>query len=166
MSDQEVEKNEVKYYAGENKVSTDHFDGAVEVTSEEYAEYIEAILSGKAIVVRSEGIRILSDEMITVYDEDGALLEIPENEDLPDGYSIEKPPLKADVIIAGVKREAARRIEASGHDWMALRKVTSGIDVPQAIIDYAAAVRAASGALESTLPQDYYDDKHWPEVVA
>lgn len=162
----ETPKTEVKFYAGENQLSTKAFEGGVEVTEEEYAQCIEAITNGSKIAVRSEGIRILSNELITVYDEDGETIEIPENDDVPEGYSTDKPPLKDEVIIAGIKAEAANRIAASGHDWMAIRKITTGEDVPQAVVDYAAAVRTASGTLESELPQDFYDDKHWPEVIA
>lgn len=65
-------------------------------------------------------------------------------------------------IIAGIKRQAAKRIEESGHDWMCIRQISDGTPVSQAVLDYAAAVRAASAALETTLPLDYADDAHWP----
>lgn len=80
----------------------------------------------------------------------------------------ECPPaaLAPEILTAGIKTEAARRIAESGHDWMALRKVTAGIDVPEAVIAYAAAVRAASDLLEVEPPQDYWLDAHWPEALS
>jgi hypothetical protein len=64
-----------------------------------------------------------------------------------------------------IKQEANRRIAASGHDWMIIRSISDSTAVPQAVLDYAAAVRAASATLEGTLPEDYTDDSHWPTAI-
>lgn len=80
-------------------------------------------------------------------------------------WTTEPAPLSGPEIISGIKREAARRIADSGHDWMALRQVTTSIPVPQNIVDYAAAVRTTSNALEQSLPSDYADDTHWPTQI-
>ncbi len=68
-------------------------------------------------------------------------------------------------ILAGIRNQAARRIKASGHDWMAARQITSGIEVPTDIVEYANAVRAASNILEENLTRDYTDESHWPEII-
>ena len=163
---QEAQVVTVKYYAGEGKISTAEFEGCTEISANEYAACIDAISNGQEIAIRSEGLRFLSADQITVYAEDGDTLSIAENEDVPEGYATEKPPLSDAAVLAGIKVEAARRIQASGHDWIAIRKITTGEDVPVAVINYAAAVRTASGVLEGDLPQDFYDDSHWPEVIA
>ncbi len=46
---------------------------------------------------------------------------------------------------------------------MVERAATGGKPVPQAISDYAAAVRDASNTMESDPPADYRADKHWPD---
>lgn len=68
--------------------------------------------------------------------------------------------------IDDIKAEAARRIYASGLSWMVEREVSGGLPIPQAVKDYAAAVRAASGAMEamSPIPDDYTDNRYWPEM--
>ena len=76
-------------------------------------------------------------------------------------HTLPKPP--DDILIAAIKREAALRIQQSGHDWMAAREVTTGQKVPNSVIEYAIAVRQASNDLESALEQDFTDDKHWPD---
>ncbi len=69
------------------------------------------------------------------------------------------------VTLKQIKEEAGRRITESSHDWMAIRKITTGEPIAQKVLNYAVAVRAASEALEANLPADYYDDKHWPARV-
>lgn len=60
-----------------------------------------------------------------------------------------------------IKAEANRRIQASGHDWMAAREVSDGTVIPPAIKTYATNIRADSAALEATPVADYKDDSHW-----
>ena len=62
-----------------------------------------------------------------------------------------------------VRREARRRINATGLSWMVERAATGGKTVPEAITAYAAAVRKASNTMEADPPEDYRDDKHWPK---
>lgn len=88
-------------------------------------------------------------------------------------WTVEPAPLAAGdaptpPTTAAVKAEAARRIYASGLPWMVEREVSGGEPIPQAVKDHAAAVRAASGVLESLspIPADYTDDSHWPDVPA
>jgi hypothetical protein len=64
--------------------------------------------------------------------------------------------------IIGIKAEANRRIEEVMPTWMVAREVSGGAAIPQDVKDYAEAVRAASGVIEGTLPDDYTDDIHWP----
>lgn len=87
--------------------------------------------------------------------------------ELAEGEAMPLAPLLDEEILSGIKREAARRIEACGHDWMALRQVTSGIEVPADIVQYAELIRQTSGELEqrSPLPQDYINDRHWPSKL-
>ena len=70
---------------------------------------------------------------------------------------------RQDRLIAGIKAEARRRIEATGLPWMVEREVSGGDPVPQTVKDQAAAIRAASDALEAMdpIPADYADDGHW-----
>lgn len=70
------------------------------------------------------------------------------------------------ISAADVKTEASRRIRESGHDWMAIRKVSTGEDIPQNILDYAAAVREASNLLEQSPPENFRDNQYWPELPA
>ena len=80
-----------------------------------------------------------------------------------DGTNFSAPaPVDNTPTVEMIKQEANGRIAASGHDWMVIRNVSDGTVVPQNILDYAAAVRAASATLEGTLPEDYQDDSHWP----
>lgn len=65
-----------------------------------------------------------------------------------------------------VRAEAAARLRAT--DWYVVRAADPGdsTPVPQAILDYRAAVRAASNAMEADPPSDYADDSRWPEAVS
>ncbi|MAI62399.1 MAG: hypothetical protein CBB87_07980 [Micavibrio sp. TMED27] len=65
-------------------------------------------------------------------------------------------------IISGIKTEAAIRIAEAIPYWMTQREQLGGTPVSQALKDYAADVRAASNALEVSLPQDFSADEHWP----
>ena len=75
-------------YAIDGQISQTPLDSGIEITENEYKKALQAQLNGKKIAVRSEGMRILSREMITVYNkEDKSEKQIPENEDIPDGYT-------------------------------------------------------------------------------
>ena len=169
-----------KYYAKEDKLSTSPLDGGIEITEAAYLAAIEHKRTGVA-VVRAEGLRLLSNNMITIWNESRETQKIPDNEDVPEGWTtaapkrfdelvdgvwVENESLRAQTLTAEIKLEASRRIQASGHDWMAHRKISTGVDIPQTILDYAEAVRLACDALEVSLPDDYADDSYWPEVPA
>lgn len=75
-------------YAAEDKISEVMIEGGIEITEQEYQEALQAMLEGKKIAIRDGMLRFLSSEKKTVYSiEDGSKLEIPENEDIPDGYT-------------------------------------------------------------------------------
>jgi len=80
-------------YAAEDKISEVMIEGGIEITEQEYQEALQAMLEGKKITIRDGMLRFLSSEKKTVYNtQDGTELEIPENEDVPDGYTeIEYP---------------------------------------------------------------------------
>lgn len=66
-------------------------------------------------------------------------------------------------ITAGdVKAEARRRILAFAPEWKQLNAIREGDSELFAKLD---AIRAASDAIEAMdpIPDDYRDDKHWPE---
>ena len=80
-------------YAAEDKISQEIIEDGIEITEQEYQNALEAMLEGKKIAIRNGMLRFLSSEKKTVYNtQDGSELEIPENEDIPDGYTeIEYP---------------------------------------------------------------------------
>ena len=80
-------------YAAEDKISQEIIEDGIEITEQEYQNALEAMLEGKKIAIRNGMLRFLSSEKKTVYNtQDGSKLEIPENEDVPDGYTeIEYP---------------------------------------------------------------------------
>jgi hypothetical protein len=80
-------------YAAEDKISEVMIEGGIEITEQEYQEALQAMLEGKKIAIRDGMLRFLSSKKKTVYNtQDGSELEIPENEDVPDGYTeIEYP---------------------------------------------------------------------------
>jgi len=80
-------------YAAEDKISQEIIEGGIEITEQEYQNALEAMLEGKKIAIRNGMLRFLSSKKKTVYNtQDGSELEIPENEDVPDGYTeIEYP---------------------------------------------------------------------------
>lgn len=100
---------------------------------------------------------------------DGSIAQIQDIGESPDeSWTAEKPeekPLTDAEILSGIKYEARLRISASGHDWMALREVTTGIPVPEYVKAQAELIRNASDILEQQLPQDFTNDKHWPQVT-
>lgn len=79
-------------YATDNKISKKPIEGGIEITEEEYKDAMQEQMRGKAIAVRDEELRILSREKKTVWSvEDKSTKDIPENEDIPDGYTDEEP---------------------------------------------------------------------------
>ena len=82
-------------YAAEDKISEVMIEGGIEITEQEYQEALQAMLEGKKIAIRDGMLRFLSLEKKTVYNtQDGSELEIPENEDVPDGYTVIPQPSK------------------------------------------------------------------------
>lgn len=79
--------------------------------------------------------------------------------------AFEKKPHEKTVTPDQIKLEARRRIENCGLPWMVERKVSTGAEIPVEIQDYAEAVRQRSNALESSLPDDFWSDEHWPERI-
>jgi len=80
-------------YAAEDKISQEIIEDGIEITEQEYQEALQAMLEGKKITIRDGMLRFLSSEKKTVYNtQDGTELEIPENEDVPDGYTEVKRP--------------------------------------------------------------------------
>ena len=80
-------------YAAEDKISEAMIEDGIEITEQEYQEALQAMLEGKKITIRDGMLRFLSSEKKTVYNtQDGTELEIPENEDVPDGYTEVKRP--------------------------------------------------------------------------
>ena len=55
------------YYAGNNKVSTDPFDGSIPITAAQYAKAIEAITAGKRISIDG-GFKILGTAIVGAAD--------------------------------------------------------------------------------------------------
>ncbi len=82
-----------------------------------------------------------------------------------EGSTRTPPPPTPEQLIAGIRKEAARRIKASGHDWKVTKAISQGKKPPKEIVAYAEAVRASSNALENALPIDYTADHYWPEVI-
>ena len=80
-------------YAAEDKISQEIIEDGIEITEQEYQEALQAMLEGKKITIRDGMLRFLSSGKKTVYNtQDGTELEIPENEDVPDGYTEVKRP--------------------------------------------------------------------------
>jgi hypothetical protein len=80
-------------YAKENMVSQDFVEGGIEITDTEYDDAITAMTRGQNIAIRNGKMKVLSLETKIVYDVvNGTPLEIPENDDVPNGYTlIQKP---------------------------------------------------------------------------
>lgn len=75
-----------------------------------------------------------------------------------------EPPAPPAVTIEQVKEFAGRLLRDT--DWYILRaQDPEGAPVPQAVWDYRAAVRIASGEIEAMqpVPLDYADAKYWPD---
>ena len=79
-------------YAVNGKISKKPLDGCIEITDEQYKKAMQAQLAGHQIVVRREGLRILSQENKTIWStSDKTKKEIPLNEDLPKDYTEVEP---------------------------------------------------------------------------
>jgi hypothetical protein len=50
------------------------------------------------------------------------------------------------IMVRNINAEVRERIRASGHDDYAIRQISDGTPIPDAVKDYAAAVRAAGNA--------------------
>jgi hypothetical protein len=76
------------------------------------------------------------------------------------------PPAPPAVAVEDVKELAFRLLQKT--DWYVFRaQDPEGAPVPQAVWDYRAAVRIASGAIEAMepIPLDYADAKYWPDQL-
>jgi hypothetical protein len=69
------------------------------------------------------------------------------------------------VSIEQVRAEAGRRLSST--DWLVIRAADPSAQtaVPQDVLVYRGAVRAASQVLEESLAADFADDAHWPAQV-
>ncbi len=80
-------------YAVEGKISKTQLEGGIEITEQEYKDALKAMLEGRKVAIRNGELRLLSLQKKTIYNtQDGSELEIPENEDIPDGYTEIKCP--------------------------------------------------------------------------
>lgn len=80
-------------YAANDKISTLSFDGAIEITDEQYSIAAGAIADGMRLVVNNNELLFLSTEKIKVYSiVDGSEIEAYSDEKLPDGYTDKKRP--------------------------------------------------------------------------
>lgn len=62
---------------------------------------------------------------------------------------------------ADIKNEAARRINAAYPAWKQMNVMREGGEALVAMSAFIDVVRAASNALEQSLPADFADDRHW-----
>lgn len=79
-------------YAAEDKISEAMIEGGIEITEQEYQEALQAMLEGKKIAIRDGMLRFCLQKKTVYNTQDGTELEIPENEDVPDGYTEVKRP--------------------------------------------------------------------------
>jgi hypothetical protein len=81
-----------KYYAAEGKISQKPLNNGIEITPEQYQNALEAMSEGLKIAIRSETLRILSQDTIIIYKHDKSeTREIPDNDDIPDGWTANAP---------------------------------------------------------------------------
>lgn len=79
-------------YAANNKVSKSPFDGAIEISEQEYADGRAALIAGKIVCVRDGELKIYERAYRTVYAEvSGEPLRILQHLPLPEGYSEDAP---------------------------------------------------------------------------
>jgi hypothetical protein len=75
-------------FAAKNKTSLVTFDGAVEITDQQYQECLAAQLNGNGFDIRNGEPFIFSSQIKTVYKtSDRSPLVIPDNDDAPAGYT-------------------------------------------------------------------------------
>ena len=156
------------YYATENQISTQPIEGGIEITKQQYKDALQAQLDGHTVVIRGDGLRLLSPETRTVYSiADKSEKKIAENDDVPSGYT-ETEPQKHDAW-DGAKwvEDTAAKQEAQ---W---ERIRSQRDQKLSETDYAVlpdsphdtqAVRGYRQALRD-LPQSVGnpDDVVWPD---
>tara|TARA_B100000678_G_scaffold237062_1_gene206802 strand:+ start:23999 stop:24871 length:873 start_codon:yes stop_codon:yes gene_type:complete len=75
-------------FVADNKTSSVEFEGSIEVDEQTFNECRDAQLNGRGFGVRDGEVRIWSETNRTVYKtSDRTSLDIPENEDTPEGYT-------------------------------------------------------------------------------
>lgn len=89
-----------KYYAKDNQISTSPLDGGIKITQAQYQSAIEALSNGQNIVLRSEKLRILSNQMIDIYNAELQVQQIAENDDIPEGWTA-TPPAAFEKLVNG-----------------------------------------------------------------
>lgn len=109
------------YLSTDGVISQKKIPGSKKLTDAEYQQALEAKLRGESPVLRGEGMRILKREKRTVFAADGARLEIPANDDMPDGFT-EMPPPPTEAEQRELDRLAAKRtrdqaLQAITHEW-------------------------------------------------
>lgn len=163
------------FYVADNRTSRKEFDGSIVVSEQVFNQCRDAQLNGNGFGIRDGDVRIWSSTKRSVYKtDDQSKLEIPENDDTPDGYTdlVPEPGQEwdgADWVnpvpnVQQIKNEARRRIDAVMPTWVVDRANTGGPRVPANVLAYVKLVRETSDTLEGTLPTDYADDSHWPSV--
>lgn len=126
-----------------------------------------AAAAAEAAVHRDGAWALVPDHRGTTYWlADGSEHHITDLGAAPPPEALDAPPPPAPPTIDDLKAEAGRRLAPT--DWYVVRQAdpSDSTPVPDVILTYRAAVRAAAAALEQTLPMDYRDDAHWPEPVA
>jgi hypothetical protein len=75
-------------YAGTNKIAQEYFDGAVEITEEQYQEFLGYQLEGKHFVLEGDSFKIYDTEKKIIYSkEDGISSEIYVYEEIPETHT-------------------------------------------------------------------------------
>lgn len=78
----------MKYYAKDDQISTSPLAGGVEISEAEYKTLLSAKLEGRKTDVRNGQPWIASTTTQTIYSTtDGEALEIPDNDDIHEGYT-------------------------------------------------------------------------------
>lgn len=80
-------------FAAANKISQTAFDGAIEITGEQYTAGLEAVLNGQEIVIINGEFRILSLDVRAIYNKATHKIKmIAENSETPEDHTILAPP--------------------------------------------------------------------------
>lgn len=120
-----------KYYAKENQISTKPLEGGIEISASDYGAAIEALSNGQEVVIRSEGLRILSSTTIDIYNADREIRQIADNDDIPDGWTA-TPPQDFEVLINGqweIDTDAVQSAKIEKLASVRWSHETAGIDV-------------------------------------